>query len=317
MLTRSFRRREAIQDSTTAYRLFDGVGDGLPGIYIDRYGPAVVLSVYDDASLSDHAITAAAEEILATLAPDGVEAVYVKPFTKDRSRLGGRAPAETQSPTPRAGSAQPETLIVHEHGVRYEVRPYDGFSTGLFLEHREHRRALAERGAARVLNLFSYTCGFSVPLAMAGAVVTNVDVSARYLKWGQRNHELNDVDASQVSYVRMDALAWLRHAARHASKRFDLIVIDPPTFGAADKRRGIGPWKVSSDYPPLLKAAAEVLSPGGSIFAATNSRALASDGALRKMIQSAVPRPRWQSLPEWPADMRERGRVAAALFTVR
>lgn len=270
--------------------------------------------MYDDASLSDEEITRTAEGILAAL---GVEAVYVKPFTKDRSRLGGRAPAETYSATPRAGRAQPETLIVHEHGVRYEVRLYDGFSTGLFLEHREHRRVLAERGATTALNLFAYTCGFSVPLAATGTHVTNVDVSARYLKWGARNHELNGLDISLVRYARMDALAFLRHAARHEDKRFDLIVIDPPTFGAADRSKGVKPWKASRDYPVLIQAAARVLAPGGSIFAATNSRTLAAPGELRKMIQSAVPRVRWESLPAWPADVRERGRVAAGLFTVR
>lgn len=289
----------------------------MPGIYIDRYGPAAVLSVYDDARLSQAAITSTAEEILALLSAEGVEAVYVKPFTKDRSRLGGRVPEETLSPTPRAGTALPEALIVHEYGVGFEVRLYDGFSTGLFLEHREHRRVLAERGATTALNLFAYTCGFSVPQAAAGTQVTNVDVSARYLKWGARNHELNEVDASRVRYARMDALAFLRHAARHDDRRFDLIVIDPPTFGAADRSKGVKAWKADRDYPALIAAAARVLSPGGSIFAATNSRALAAPGALRQMIQSAVPRVRWESLPSWPDDVRERGRVAAALFTVR
>ena len=317
LLERSIARRKAVRDFTNAYRLCDGAGDGLPGLYADRYGPAVVLSVYDDASLSDQAVTEVAETILGMLAADGAEAVYVKRFAKDRSRLGGKAPAETYSPAPRAGKPQLETVVVHEYGVRFEVRPYDGFSTGLFLEHREHRRVLAERGAKRVLNLFAYTCGFSVPLALAGAHVTNVDVSARYLKWGERNHDLNDTDGSRVRYVRMDAMAWLKHAGRHPDKRFDLIILDPPTFGAADRRKGVKPWQAARDYPKLIEAAVSVLTPGGVIFAATNSRTLAEAGALRKMIQSAIKRVRWELLPPLPPDVRERGRVAAALFRPR
>jgi 23S rRNA (cytosine1962-C5)-methyltransferase len=303
--------------STTAYRLFDGAGDGVPGVYVDRLGPAAILSVYDDARWAEEVVSAAADALLAAARDAGIESVYVKRFLKDRSRLGGRPPAESTSPAPRAGVAQPETLTVDEHGIHFEVRPYDGFSTGLFLEHREHRRSLAELGATRVLNLFAYTCAFSVPLAAAGAEVTNVDVSARYLDWGRRNHALNGIDASRVRYSRMDAMAFLAYAARHSHERFDLIVVDPPTFGAGNSRRGVKPWKATADYPKLIAAAAGVLRPGGQIFTATNSRDLAADGALKAMIEAALGPVRWQSLPPWPKDVRERGRVAAALFTPR
>ena len=192
-----------------------------------------------------------------------------------------------------------------------------GFSTGLFLDHREHRRALAEREATRVLNLFAYTCGFSVPLAMAGAHVTNVDVSARYLDWGRRNHALNDVDASMVRYSRMDAQSYLAYATRHAHERFDLVVLDPPTFGSADARRGVRSWKATRDYPSLLEAAARVLRPGGAIFAATNARELADSRTLRDVVEGALGRVSWEVLPPWPDDVRERGRVAAVLFRPR
>jgi 23S rRNA (cytosine1962-C5)-methyltransferase len=311
-------RRPLFEDkSTTAYRLFDGAGDGLAGVSVDRYGPAAILNVYDDARWSDAAISDAANLILQVTSGHGVEAVYVKPFTRDRSRLGGRAPAESTSPTPRAGLVQPETLIVEEYGRRFEVRPYDGFSTGLFLEHRDHRRALAERGFTRALNLFAYTCAFSVPLAIGGAHVTNVDVSARYLDWGRRNHQLNGIDLEAVRFARMDAAAFLNYAARHDDQRFDVIVMDPPTFGAGNARRNIKPWKAAAGYPALLAAAARVVSPGGHLFAATNTRELADEGTFRAMIEQALGRVRWHALPPWPRDMRERGRVAAALFTLR
>jgi 23S rRNA (cytosine1962-C5)-methyltransferase len=302
---------------TTAYRLFDGAGDGLAGIYVDRYGPAVILNVYDDARWSEEAITAAAGAILDQLKSTGVEAVYVKRFIKDRSRLGGRPPAESTSPNPRVGIAQPETLTIEEYGVRFEVRPYDGFSTGLFLEHRDHRRALAERGVTRALNLFAYTCAFSAPLAISGADVTNVDVSVRYLEWGARNHAINNVDTDRVRFKRMDAMAYLKYAARHVEQRFDLVILDPPTFGAGNARRNVKPWKAVADYPKLLKAATRVLTPDGLIFAATNTRELADDRTLRQMIQDAIGKVSWQPLPPWPIDVREQGRVAAALFTPR
>jgi 23S rRNA (cytosine1962-C5)-methyltransferase len=315
----SCHRRDPLLDARilSAYRLFDGAGDGIAGIYVDRYGPAAILDVHDDAGWSEGAISGAAEAILGRLRSHGVEAVYVKRFSKDRSRLGGAAPPESASATPRAGIAQPEALTVEEYGTRFEVRPYDGFSTGLFLEHRDHRRALAQPGVKRALNLFAYTCAFSVPLAAAGAHVINVDVSSRYLDWGRRNHELNGLDCSNVKFVRMDATAYLQYAARHPEQRFDLVILDPPTFGAGNSRRKIKTWKAETDYPTLLTAAARVLTAGGVIFAATNTRALAEGSTFRTMIEHALGKVQWEELPPWPLDVRERGRVAAALFRPR
>ena len=301
----------------SAYRLFDGAGDGMAGVYVDRYGPAAILSVYDDARWPEEAIGNAANAILDRLRPDGVESVYVKRFTRDRSRSGGKPPEESTSAMPRAGVEQPETLIVEEYGTRFEVRPYDGFSTGLFLEHREHRRALAGLGTTRALNLFAYTCGFSVPLAATGATVVNVDVSARYLEWGRRNHALNSVDGANVSFRRMDAMAYLQYAARHPDQRFDLVILDPPTFGAGSSRRNIKTWTAEADYPKLLAAAAQVVTRDGLIFAATNTRALADGSALRDLIEKAIGPVKWERLPPWPVDVRERGRVAAVLFRPR
>lgn len=314
-LRAALSRREALLDDagTTAWRVLDGLGDDVPGVYVDRLGPAAILSVYDDARLSGDAITAAARATLAVLGEAlDVQAVYVKPFARDRSRLGGDLPDESRMATPRAGAVQPETLVVTEHGVRFEVRPYDGLSTGLFLEHREHRRALAAWRPARVLNLFAYTCGFAVPLALAGVQVTNVDVSARYLDWGRRNAALNGLDPAAMRFFRRDSREFLAQAARRPEERFDLVILDPPTFGAADRRRDVTAWRALDDYPALVRAAAAVVAPGGRLFAATNTRELAAEGVLADLVASALDRrPRWQALPPWPDDVREPGRVAA------
>ena len=313
----ALRRRATLiaTPGVTAWRVLDGKGDGVRGLSIDRYGPAAVMNVYDDAGLPDEAVTAVAAATLAQLTPLGVESVYVKPFVRDRSRLGGALGDEATSPEPRAGRPQPEALVVEEYGARFEVRMWDGLSTGLFLDHREHRRALAERRPGRVLNLFAYTCVFSIPLARAGAHVTNVDVSGRYLDWGRRNLALNGLGGDAVRYLRRDAMDYLAQAARRDDERFDLVILDPPTFAAANKRRGVAAWRAVDDYPALVDAAVRVLAPDGVIFAASNTRELASAGALADLIDASSPRaPRWLELPPWPVDVRERGRVAAVLF---
>lgn len=313
----ALRRRASLvaRPDVTAWRVLDGRGDGVPGLSIDRYGPAAVMNVYDDAGLPDEAVSAVAGAALDQLGSLGVESVYVKPFVRDRSRLGGALGDESTSPVPRAGRPQPETLVVEEYGTRYEVRPWDGLSTGLFLDHREHRRALAERRPGRVLNLFAYTGAFATALARAGAHVTNVDVSGRYLDWGRRNLALNGLDGSTVRFLRRDAMDFLGQAARQAGERFDLVILDPPTFAAASKRRGVKAWRAVDDYPALISAAVRVLAAGGVVFAASNTRELAKAGALADLVDASSPRPpRWLELPPWPVDVRERHRVAAVLF---
>lgn len=354
LLPAALAARQALLESSavTAYRLIDGAGDRLSGLYLDRYGPAVVLSVFDDAALEEAAVTEVADAVLERLGPFGVESVYVKRFARDRSRLGGQAPEESRRAQPRAGVPQPDAIVVREYDSQFEVRLFDGFSTGLFLEHREHRRALATMvgeprvrlkpdphdasGAdvadgmqswgppsggtgsqPRVLNLFAYTCAFAVPLVAAGAHVSNVDVSARFLAWGRRNLELNGLPQAHARFSRMDAFAFLAWAMRRSTERFDLIILDPPTFAAGDAREKRKPWKAVTDYPALVRAAAQVLAPGGCIFAASNTRELASVDTLQALIERALDRPPiWQPLPEWPVDVREEGRVAAVMFSV-
>jgi 23S rRNA (cytosine1962-C5)-methyltransferase len=317
-LDAAWRRRAPIFEdgAVTAYRVLDGTSDGVPGVYLDRYGPAAVMNVYEDAHLSQTSVTTAARLILDMLGPSGLDAVYVKPFARDRSRLGGRSPDESRAAVPRVGRPQPESLVVQEYESRLEVRLYDGHSTGLFLDHREHRRALSQRRPSRVLNLFAYTCAFAAPLAAVGARVTNVDVSARYLEWGRRNLVLNGLEPSAARFFRMDAFEYLAYAARHREERFDLVILDPPTFAAGDRRRGVKPWKALDDYPALVQAAVRVLAPGGSVFAASNTRELAGKGALARLVTKALgSAPEWQTLPPWPVDVTESGRVTAVMFT--
>lgn len=299
----------------SAYRAVDGRGDGLPGISIDCYGPAAVLNVADDAAMDDDVVTALARVAIEVYGPDGVASVYVKPLAKDRSRLSDRVPAEARSPIPRAGVPQQEAITVDECQSRFEVRLYDGLSTGLFLEHREHRRALAARPPGRALNLFAYTCAFAVPLAAAGWDVTNVDVSARSLEWGRRNLALNGLETASVRFLRRDVMGYLAKAALRPGERYDLVILDPPTFGAANRQRGVRSWRATDDYPALVRAAVSVLAPGGVIFAATNTRALTRQGRLQRLIVEALGRtPRWLTLPPWPIDVTDHDRVAAVLF---
>jgi 23S rRNA (cytosine1962-C5)-methyltransferase len=168
--------------------------------------------------------------------------------------------------------------------MRFAVALGDGLSTGLFVDQRDNRarvRALAPH--KRVLNLFSYTCSFSVAAALGGAVSTlSVDLSARALERGRRNFELNGI-VGEHRFYKEDALAWLERAARRG-QRFDLIVLDPPSFATVGKDRT---FSVEHDYESLLERALRLLAPGGTLLAVTNHRKTEQHD-LRKLVHRAL-----------------------------
>ncbi len=118
-----------------------------------------------------------------------------------------------------------------------------------------------------ILNTFAYTCGFSVCAAKAGARVTSLDLSKKYLEWGRRNFALNGLDASAHDFVFGDTFDWLRRLAKKG-RAFDVIVLDPPTFSQSKER---GAFRVEKDFGTLVTAALPLLKPGGVLLASTNA----------------------------------------------
>lgn len=134
-----------------------------------------------------------------------------------------------------------------------------------------------------VLNTFAYTCGFSVCAARAGARVTSVDLSRKYLDWGRRNFELNGLDPGQHEFWQGDVLDWLRRLARQG-RRFDVVILDPPTFS---RSKAHGVFRAETDYPGLVAGALAVLKPGGVLLAATNAGTIGPE-VFVNMIEQAV-----------------------------
>ncbi|MBL8747267.1 MAG: class I SAM-dependent rRNA methyltransferase [Phycisphaerae bacterium] len=290
------------RNETEVCRLVHGGADRLGGWFVDRYGPGLALVRHQGRMEFNAEPRAVAEELLRLLERFGVTSVYDKPFVRDRSRLGGEHDAALKSPTPIAGAPLPEAIEVREHGRTFEVRLYDGFSTGLFLDQRLNRSFLAEGAAGRrVLNTFCYTGGFSVACAIGGATTTSVDVSARYMEWAQRNFLLNSLDPGAHHFARMDTFDFLS-MARRKGMQFDLVILDPPTFSAGDRKRGIKPWSAARDYGRLVAEASHVMAPAARLFASTNASELCEGDRLRRVIASAVPGVRWLATPGTPED---------------
>ena len=203
-------------------------------------------------------------------------------YHKLLTRQPGRVPRIAASPQLVLGEPATERFTVRENGVAYELSFAEGYSMGLFLDQRDNRRRLLSRHVAsgfplfppahvhwrwEALNAFAYTCGFSVCAARAGARVTSVDLSKRYLEWGKRNFMLNQLAPNHHEFLHGDTLSWLRRLEKK-KRSFHVVLLDPPTFSQS---RESGVFRAEKDYEKLITAALPLLMTGGVLFASTNA----------------------------------------------
>lgn len=166
-----------------------------------------------------------------------------------------------------------EFFVAHEYGVKFWVNLSDYLDTGLFLDHRETRKLVASFAKdKKVLNLFAYTCSFSVHAAIQGAAFTkSVDMSNTYTKWGEDNFTLNDLPLKNNVIVRADCLKFLIEE----KAKYDVIIIDPPTISRSKKMDRL--FDVQEDYIFLIQKSLNLLLPNGMLFFSTNARKFSFD----------------------------------------
>ncbi len=250
--------------STTAYRLLD-VHDATSGQWsLDRLGSVLLLQAEN--RLPEVEFSAAL----------GLTSLYAKP-------LG--AP-ERDRPRHLAGERQEAPFEVREADLRFLCDMGAGYSTGLFLDHRENRKRLASSRPRSLLNCFAYTCAFSVHAAAAGAETVSIDLSRHALVWGERNFTSNRLDPTAHEFLAGDVLEWLPRLARKG-RRFEAIVLDPPTFSRNRKGKT---FQVEADLGRLIALALPLLAPNGTLLVSCNCRRL-PPGRIRKIITDTVPRP--------------------------
>jgi 23S rRNA G2069 N7-methylase RlmK/C1962 C5-methylase RlmI len=181
-----------------------------------------------------------------------------------------------------------------EYGVKFKINLLDYLDTGLFLDHRETRQMVASSSKGkRLLNLFAYTCSFSVHAAKAGALSTkSVDMSNTYTAWGRKNFLLNSLSLQNNEIIRADCIPFLKEEVQRKSL-YDVIVIDPPTISRSKKMTAM--FDVQEDYIFLLSHALKLLTRDGVIFFSTNSRKFVFNETLfpsciiREITQKTIP----------------------------
>ena len=278
ILGASVGRREGLLDGRTdAVRLVDGAGDGVPGFALEEYAGRWM------------AMTPGSE---------------IRADVKDWLKASGRSvywkrlnQHQKESPVQLYGEKVEPSFLIKENGLDFEVSFESGYSQGIFLDQRLNRAEVMKRmaGGGKLLNLFSYTGGFSVAGASGGAETTTLDLSAPYLEWAKRNFRHNGMDDTQHHFCKGDAFHWLKRFAKQG-RNFDGIIIDPPTFSRDEKGKV---FRVEKDFGELAELAGKILAKGGWMLCCTNFRGISENEFMRM-----IARPGMEAV-EMPGDFSE------------
>ena len=235
-----------------AYRVINSDGDGISGLTIDRYADVLYCDVY---SLGIFHRLPKWLPLLHELLGTKHVRVHVD---HDLGSLEGIKPSQMKAITASA----PDKVRIKENGVKYEVDFTEGHKTGFFCDQRDNRRRFGTLvKGLRVLDLCSYTGGFSINAILGGASeVTAVDLDEVSIAQGRRNANLNQVSPNKLKWVHADAFAYARQMQKNGEK-FDAVLCDPPKFVMT--REPAFAAEGMRKYSDLNQIAASLVKPGG------------------------------------------------------
>lgn len=244
-----------------SFRLLHGRGKtvaGLEFLCIDFFQPLLLLTCYQEPPTQwlDNFLRQA-EPLFAP----HIQAVLVQ------HRYVAGAPSEV------IWGELPEKVYARRAGLQFVLHPGQQQNTGFFLDMEPGRRWLEQQAIGkRVLNLFAYTCAFSVVAIAAGAEkVVNVDMSSRALQVGRDNHMLNQLDKKSSEFLAENILkSWGRIKKRGP---YDLVILDPPSYQP-------GSFVAQKDYARLVRRLPELMPQGGLVLACLNAPELPADFLL-------------------------------------
>ncbi|MGK0248837.1 MAG: 23S rRNA (cytosine1962-C5)-methyltransferase [Oleispira sp.] len=253
------------RDLIETQRLFHGRGHAYPGlehVNIDWIAPALIITLY--AEVERDWLEKVCTQ-LQVLFPE-CENLHVQ------YRCRPKAPFEVML------GEEIDQLIAVENGLKYHIRLGHAQNTGLFLDIVNGRTWVKDNCQGKnVLNLFSYTCGFSVAALAGGAErIVNIDMAKGALSTGRDNHRLNDHDLSRVIFQGIDIFKSWSRIKKYGP--YDVLISDPPSFqkGSVDIQRDY--YKIISRIPQLVK-------PGGMLMLCLNSPNLDDEFLKQQVIE--------------------------------
>ncbi|MFY7842823.1 MAG: class I SAM-dependent rRNA methyltransferase [Rhabdochlamydiaceae bacterium] len=260
-LLKAFALREKLIDirRTSCFRLVNAEGDGLPGLIIDQYNDIFVIQI---GTLGIEKLKSCIVELLVSLfSPQGV---YEKSHSSSRVSEG-LPPSEGV-----LYGTVPDEIIVIENFIKFKVCISKSQKTGLFLDQREMRQLVYKHSQGKkVLNLFSYSAGFSLYAMAGGALnVTSVDIDDDACSYALDNTVLNGFSKENHHVYNQDVFKFLNQKMDH-----DFIILDPPAF--AKKRKDID--NACKGYLEINKKALKGLPPSSLLLTCSCSYYISSE----------------------------------------
>tara|TARA_B100000768_G_C11280057_1_gene378030 strand:+ start:1678 stop:2916 length:1239 start_codon:yes stop_codon:yes gene_type:complete len=260
------------EDSNSICRLIHAEGDGLSGLIVDYYGGVVVVQTHSvGMRKSLEMIKIALDYALGK----NLFGIYNK-SAKILRKLG------IESEDGWIHGAAPEPWVPHEYGAKFEIDILLGQKTGFFVDQRENRYLLGKHSKGKkVLNVFSYTGGFSITALLGGASkVDSLDSSSRALELAHSNAEINGFDDSVHGCIEADAMEYLKSGVAD----YDIVVLDPPAFAKSVSAR----HKAVQGYKRINARAMESMKPGSLLFTFSCSQAVDDRLFTHTIISAAI-----------------------------
>lgn len=259
--------------ATNMFRLVNAEGDGVPGLIMDYYNGTVVFQAH---SIGMYLMKDIWVECLQDVLGSTLKSVY--------NKSNGALPyyADVQ---PEDGFLYGEAFSegLREHGCFFDLDWDQGQKTGFYLDQRENRHLLEHyAGGKKVLNVFSYTGGFSVYAVKGGASqVCSVDSSESAIQLGDKNLHLN-FDKGELNHhaIVKDAFTFLQEI----ETEYEVIILDPPSFA---KHKKVVPNALQG-YKKLNAAAIAKIKPGGLLFTFSCSQPVQKEDFRRSVFTAAA-----------------------------
>jgi len=268
-LAAAIRYRESLALDATAYRLVHGEADRLPSLIVDRYGDYLVVQALSQGI--DRRMAEIASALAELARPKGI-------LARNDPRV--RLLEGLEQRVEVLHGDVPERIEVREGAVTYQVDPWRGQKTGLFLDQRENREAALRYARGRLLDAFSYNGGFALALAPKCSSVLAVDISEDAVARIRENAARNGL--AHVEARAMNVFDELRELERTGA-RFDTIVLDPPAF--AKNKAAVR--KAMSGYKEINLRALKLLEPGGFLVTCSCSYNV-SEGMFLEVVADAA-----------------------------